>query len=137
MNRLFSLLNCKIEASLCIKKKTGRSSQSHKSPLFVLNLDPGELVEVLSRKEIFDTLDSSGRYQGLTFMPEMLKYCGKRFKVLKRVNKIIVEGVGKRRMRNTVILEGVTCDGEAHGGCQRTCLLLWKKVWLKRVQNDL
>jgi hypothetical protein len=137
MNRLFSLLNCRIKALRYIKKKTRRSSVSHKFPPVVLNLQPSELVEVLSRKEIFATLDSSGRYQGLPFMPEMLDYCGKRFRVLKRVNKIIVEGVGIRRMRNTVILGRVACDGKFHGGCRRTCLLLWKEIWLKRVQNDL
>jgi len=134
MNRLFSSVSYKIKASLCTKKKT--RSQSHKSPPVVLNLQPGEPVEVLSQKKISATLDNSGRCQGLSFMPEMLDYCGKKFRVLKRVDKIIVEGTGIRRMRNTVILESVTCDGKSHGGCRRTCLLLWKEAWLKRAQND-
>ena len=99
---------------------------------FVLNLRPGEIVEVRNESEILAMLDENGTLEGLPFIPEMRKFCRKRFKVLKRVKKIIVEGVGIRRMLNTVILEGVTCDGEAHGGCKRTCLLFWKEAWLKR-----
>lgn len=113
--------------------------KKHSKKIFVLNLCPGEIVEVHSEDEIFATLDENGTLEGLPFIPEMRKYCGKRYKVLKRVNKLIVEieGVGMRRMKNTVILEGVTCDGKAHGGCRRTCLLLWKEAWLKRARNDL
>jgi hypothetical protein len=99
----------------------------------ILNLKPGEIVEVMSEEEILSTLDSSGRYHGLGFMPEMRKFCGKRFKVLKRVDKMMIEGKGMRKLRPTVILEGVFCDGEAHGGCQRTCYCFWREGWLKRV----
>jgi hypothetical protein len=34
-------------------------------------------------------------------------------------------------MRNAVHLEGVRCDGSAHGGCQAGCLLFWKDAWLE------
>ena len=100
----------------------------------VLNLKPEEIVEVRSETEIVATLDGA-KYKGLSFMPEMLKFCGKKFKVLKRVEKYIVEGtVGKRvRMKNTVILDGAFCDGSWHGGCDRTCFALWREKWLKRV----
>lgn len=97
-----------------------------------LNLRPEEIVEVCSESEIFSTLDENGSLEGLPFTLEMRKYCGKRFKILKRVDKINVEGVGMRFAKNMVILEGVTCNGEAHGGCGRSCLLLWKEAWLKR-----
>jgi len=99
----------------------------------ILNLKPGEKVEVLSKKEILSTLDESGRYQRLGVMPEMFKFCGKKFKVLKRIDRMMVEGKGMRKIKNTVILEGVFCDGEAHGGCQRTCFICWREGWLKRV----
>jgi len=102
-----------------------------------LNLHPGEIVEVKSVPKILATLDENGTLEGLPFIPEMRKYCGKRFKVLKRVNKIIVEGIGIiRRIRRTVILKDVVCTGEFHGGCQRSCLLLWKEAWLKRVDSE-
>lgn len=99
----------------------------------VLDLSPGELVEVRSKKEILATLDENGTLDGLPFIDEMHKYCGSRLRVLKRVNKILVEGEAEmKRITNTVILAGAICDGQAHGGCQRTCPLLWKEAWLKR-----
>lgn len=98
-----------------------------------LNLKPGEFVEVKSEYEISSTLAHDGTLEGLMFMPEMRKYCGKRFRVLKRVDKVIIEGVGGlRRVKNVVILDGVICTGEHHGGCKKSCPLLWKEVWLKR-----
>ncbi len=43
----------------------------------MLDLKPGELVRVRSAQEIFATLDERGTLDGLPFMPEMLKYCGR------------------------------------------------------------
>jgi len=93
---------------------------------------PGEIVEVRSLSEILKTLDENGTLEGLPFMPEMSKYCGKEFRVSKRVNKLFVEGIGNRRIKNILILEGTTCDGQFHGGCARTCQILWKEAWLRR-----
>ena len=38
------------------------------------------------------------------------------------------------RMPDAVHLDGLRCDGSAHGGCQAGCLLYWKEAWLRRVQ---
>ena len=38
-------------------------------------------------------------------------------------------------MQNAVFLEGLRCDGSAHDGCQRSCLLFWKNAWLKPAAN--
>ncbi len=107
-------------------------------PSHVLNLRVGDVVEVRSEREILDTLDGNGTLEALPFMPEMLTYCRKRFKVYKRADKTCdtVEKTGLRRLKNTVHLEGLRCDGEAHGGCQAACLLFWKEAWLKRAQPD-
>lgn len=101
-----------------------------------LDLKTDEWVEVRSEKEIFDTLDSQGKLRGLRFTPEMTKFCGKRFRVYKRLDKILLETTGElRRIKTpTVILEGVFCDGTAHGGCDRSCFCFWREEWLKRVQ---
>jgi hypothetical protein len=103
-----------------------------------LNLQPEEIVEVRSAKEIFNTLDKDGKLRGLRFTPEMRKFCGKRFKVLKRLNKIIIETTGELRIIKTptVILEGVFCDGRAHGNCDRMCFCFWREAWLKRVKPE-
>ena len=90
----------------------------------------GDLVEVKSLSEILGTLDADGKLDGLLFMPEMAQYCGQRFRVYRRATKTCVEGAGVRRMERAVLLEGLRCDGAAHEGCQRACLLFWKEAWL-------
>lgn len=101
---------------------------------YILKLESGELVKVRSVSEIIATLDENRTLEGLPFMPEMLQYCGRKFKVLKPIHKIIVEGLGMRHIKNTVLLDGVLCNGKAHEGCQRMCTVLWKEAWLKRVR---
>lgn len=103
-----------------------------------LNLRPGELVEVRSEAEIFATLDAKGRLDAQPFMPEMLNFCGKRYRVYKRADKTCdtISCTGSRRMWNTVYLEDLRCDGSAHDGCQARCLVFWKEAWLKRVRSS-
>lgn len=104
-----------------------------------LNLRVGELVEVRSREEILQTLDEHGTLDSLPFMPEMLKFCGRRFRVYRRADKACdtVDWGVLRRMESSVHLERVRCDGGAHGGCEAGCLMYWKEAWLKRVpQGD-
>ncbi|MEQ1845230.1 MAG: hypothetical protein ABL983_06585 [Nitrospira sp.] len=97
------------------------------------NLHAGDLVEVLSVEEILATLDAAGTCESLPFMPEMLKFCGQRFHVFKRANKVCdtIDKTGFRRMQHTALLDGSRCDGVDHGGCQAGCMILWKEQWLK------
>ena len=99
-----------------------------------LDLRAGELVEILSRDEILATLDSRGELDSLPFMPEMEAWCGQRVRVYRRVDKIFdwITVSGLRRMSDTVILEGLRCDGCYHAGCQADCPTLWKEAWLRR-----
>ena len=53
------------------------------------------------------------------------------FSVHRRADKTCVEGIGDASLPNAVFLEGLRCDGSAHGGCQRGCLFFWKEAWLK------
>jgi predicted DNA-binding antitoxin AbrB/MazE fold protein len=103
-----------------------------------LNLRAGEVVEVRSQEEILGTLDRKGELEALPFMPEMLQFCGTRFRVHRRAIKLCdsINWTGMHRMENAVHLEGLRCDGQAHGGCQAGCLLSWKEAWLKRVEPD-
>lgn len=102
-----------------------------------LNLRVGDWVEVRSAREILATLDDTQSVDGLPFMPEMLQYCGRRFRVYKSAHRTAdtIELFTSRRMANAVFLEGLRCDGGAHGGCQAGCLLFWKHSWLKRVSD--
>ena len=102
------------------------------------SLRPGQLVEVRSAAEIFATLDKDGRIDGLPFMPEMLAFCGRTFRVSKRADKTcdtVNHTTGLRRLLDTVHLEATRCDGSAHGGCQAECLLFWKEVWLRPLDD--
>lgn len=106
-------------------------------PARSLGLHAGELVRVRSAEEILPTLDADGAVDGLPFMPEMLAYCGRQFRVFKSAHKTCdtITKTGIRRMRDAVHLEGLRCDGSDHGGCQAGCLLFWKEAWLERVDT--
>jgi hypothetical protein len=99
-----------------------------------LNLQAGEWVEVRSEEEVRSTLDPNGKNRGLGFMPEMWPLCGQRARVLRKVEKICLEEANRtvRSMRNTVILEGLFCQGNGIG-CDRACFYFWRECWLKRV----
>jgi len=102
----------------------------------VLGLQPGELVEVKSVEEIMATLDGNRRYKGLRWMTGMRKYCGKQYRVYKRLERIMLESNGElRNMKNTVLLENVVCDGFEFGRCDRACFHFWREGWLRRVNE--
>jgi hypothetical protein len=91
------------------------------------------MAEVRSLPEILATLDDRGCLDGLPFMPEMAAYCGHRFEVQRRVDKVweYAHGTGVRRVRGAVLLTTLRCDGQSHGGCQAACQLIWKEAWLR------
>jgi len=101
-------------------------------------LRPGDVIEVKSAAEILETLDGAASVDAMPFMPEMAQFAGKRLTVSRRVEKICDTVSGgppnSRRMRDTVLLEDLRCDGSAHGGCQAKCRLYWKESWLRRVE---
>ena len=99
-------------------------------------LQKGQWVEVRSAAEIAATLDASGALDGLPFMPEMAALVGRRFRVHRRADRTCVEGFGLRRLDGVVLLEAARCDGSAHDGCQRHCLMFWKEAWLRPSEAD-
>jgi hypothetical protein len=105
-----------------------------KTETLSLDLQPGEWVEKKSRSEIEETLDVSGKNKGLLFTPPMLPYCGKRYRVANRLQKMILEENGRMiQLKDTVVLEGVTCQA---WGCQRSNLQFWREIWLRRVEPE-
>ena len=96
----------------------------------------GDVVEVRSKEEILATLDERGCVEELPFMPEMLRFCGRRFRVRAVAHKACDTAHKtrkNRRLRTAVHLDDLRCDGSAHGGCEASCTLFWKDVWLKPV----
>ena len=104
----------------------------------LLNLRAGEMVEVRPPEEIFATLDQSGKLDAMPFMPEMLQFCGKRYRVFRRADKTCdnIKPWNMRRVKNAVHLENSRCDGRSHADCDAGCLLFWHEAWLKRVDPD-
>jgi hypothetical protein len=100
-----------------------------------VSLRVGEWVRVRSEAEILATLDERGCLDSLPFTPQMVDYCGKRFRVSKSAHKLCdtVHGTGARRMSDAVLLDDLRCDGAAYGGCEMECLIFWKEAWLDRV----
>jgi hypothetical protein len=104
-----------------------------------MEIKAGDLVEVRSREEVLATLDEQGCLDGLPFMPEMLPFCGRRFRVQAVAHKTCdtVFNRGGLRVRNALHLEELRCDGSAHGGCQASCLLFWKTSWVRKISERL
>jgi hypothetical protein len=108
-----------------------------------MKIRPNDLIEVKTQDEILETLDAEGTLDLLPFMPEMIEFCGKRFRVSKRALKTCVSGSGPSTMRGfkndgVFTLDGLRCSGAAHDGCQKECTIFWHEEWLRRVeQSDL
>jgi hypothetical protein len=115
-----------------------RESGNNKKAVSRLNLRPGDWIEVKPFDEIFATLNAEGMHRGLVFTKEMMQYCGRKFKVFKKLEKIVLESTGEMRIMKTptVILENCFCHGEAHGNCDRTCFCFWREVWLRRTSSS-
>jgi hypothetical protein len=98
----------------------------------------GDLVEVRTPAEILATLDDHGALDRLPFMPEMAAFCGQRFVVDRRTEKICdtIQYTGSRRIHDAVLLGDLRCSGASHEGCQAECRLFWKEAWLRKVTAD-
>jgi hypothetical protein len=107
-----------------------------KTPRQTLDLRPGELVRVKRLEEIVATLDANNANRGMSFDGEMVRYCGREARVLRRVERIIDEQSGKMlRFKNPcIVLEDVTCVGAYHRQCPRGIYPYWREIWLERVE---
>jgi hypothetical protein len=85
--------------------------------------------------EIAATLDRRGRRDGMPVMPEMERFAGKRFAVLRQVEDAGVELPSyKTPAADFFALDGVRCSGAAlgtQGPCHRNCAVLWHRDWLE------
>ena len=81
----------------------------------------GDFVEE-DADEIVQTLNAEGSSDHLPFMPEILEFCGRRFRVSRRAWTLCFSGPGSSREfrnDNVVTLDDVRCSGAAHDGCQK------------------
>lgn len=110
------------------------------TPVESLNLKAGDCVVVKPMESITKTLNESAHNRGLWFSPDMRLLCGRKQRVEKKIEKIIVDGTGEmRQLRNTVFLEGsyCGCPHAAFGGCPRREYVYWREIWLRRVPGSL
>ena len=116
----------------------GRVAAGTKTPVQVLNLQPGELVRVKDHASILETVDVNGRNRGLSFSAEMVPYCGGTYRVLDRVDRILDEKTGRmlRMKQACIILDQVVCRGRFNKHmifCPRATYSYWREIWLERV----
>ncbi len=105
-----------------------------RTPSRTLNLHPGDFVKVRSAWRILKSLDHRGRNRGLRFTPEMFRYCGKKYRVLARMERRINERDGQlvEFGNSCVLLENAVCHGQRMF-CTRTEYHYWREIWLDRV----
>lgn len=130
------------------RRKTGRRPEPHVRGRCesgtpeerIPDLEPGDWVRVKSKNEIERTLDRGGRNRGLLFDVEMVPYCGRTFRVLEKVERIIDEPTGAMRTlpNDCWILEGVVCSGKLSRNrlfCTRRIYPFWREIWLEKVDG--
>ncbi len=101
------------------------------------DLWPGDIVRVRQLMDILGTLDGRGSCRGCGFAAPMARFCGREFPVLKKVERHFDQARGRMLTgKGVYLLAEVCCDGSAFpaaGGCDRSCLHLWRHEWLEPV----
>jgi hypothetical protein len=121
-------------------RRRGNIPDGDPTPVVKLDLEPGELVRIRPYNEILKTLNQSNRNRGLFFDAEEVPYCGKTYRVLKRVERIINDRTGKMQEMKTpcVILDSVICESrysECRLLCPRSIYPYWREIWLERAES--
>jgi hypothetical protein len=119
-------------------RTTGAIPEGQPTPAAALNLQPGEIVRVKSHEEILKTVTIDGMNRGMSWDAEMVPYCGKTYRVLKRVTQIVNEKTGEMQRMKTpcIILDSVVCQSRYSGCrmfCPRSIYSYWREIWLERV----
>ena len=71
----------------------------------------------------------------------MVPYCGKTYRVVKRVSKLINERTGKMQEMKApcIILGSAVCQAKYSGCrtfCPRSLYPFWREIWLERVEPE-
>lgn len=119
--------------------RAGRISPGTRTPTLHLDLQVGELVRIRDYGEILDTVDEQLVNRGMSFHPEMVPYCGRTFRVHRRVRTIVNERTGKlTELKNPcLVLDGADCIGRYTRplNCPRGSPPYWREIWLERVEE--
>lgn len=103
------------------------------SMYWILRFECMSYIYVKKFDEIAGSLDHNDSFRGVQFMPEMIKYCGTRQKILAPVKRVKSDKKGFTDklgyLRDVYLLENIFCDGEYHHKCGRKCRMLWHQEW--------
>ena len=132
---------CWIWGGTMFPRTSGRLPKGKPTPTTTLSLQPGELVRIKSHEEILETVDEESKNRGMYWDAELVPYCGKTYRVLSRVSRLIDEKTSKMiEMKNPcIILDSVVCQArysQCRMFCPREMYPYWREVWLKRVGSD-
>ncbi len=121
--------------------KVGLIPAGQTTPTETLNLARGEWVEVKSHEEIRRTTTEHNFNRGMRYDPEMVQFCGRSFKVDRRVERLIDERTGKMLPVKSpcIVLDGVVCSGDYSQRrlfCPRAIQPYFREMWLRRVSPD-
>ncbi|HEY1308731.1 MAG TPA: hypothetical protein VGF24_34545 [Vicinamibacterales bacterium] len=121
-------------------RRHGTLPLGSKTPVSALDLQPGEWVRVKDRDSILATCDEGDFNRGMKFDAELVPYCGGRYRVLKRVTKILNEKTGVMQHMKTpcIILDSVVCQArysECRLFCPRAVYSYWREIWLERDES--
>ena len=121
--------------------RRGLIPRGQPTPVDTLHLTAGERVEVKSLEEILPTLSDNVRNRGMRFDPEMAQFCGQRFSIDRRVDRIIDERTGTMltMMTPCIVLDGAVCSSEYSAGrvfCPRQLEPYFREIWLRRISTD-
>ena len=102
-----------------------------------LDLAVGEWVKIRPAEEILATLDDERKNRGLVFEEEMLRHCGKTYRVVARLSRIIDEKSGRmiKLTNDCIALDSLTCrglDNRKRLFCPRGPFFYWRESWLER-----
>jgi hypothetical protein len=122
-------------------RRHGNIPAGERTPAMELNLQAGDRVRVKDYAAILATCDQEDKNRGMKFDAEMVPYCGRTYRVLRRVTRIINEKSGQMQEMKTpcILLDGVVCQArysECRLFCPRSIFPYWREIWLERVEEE-
>lgn len=129
----------RISGSVPYPYRKGKLPNKSRTPTTDLGIRPGEFVRIKTYDEVLQTVTEDLSNRGMNFAPEMVQYCGKSFRVSRRLSRIMNERTGHiLELKNQcLVLEGAGCP--AHFArpllCPRGMSPYWREIWLERVDK--
>jgi hypothetical protein len=90
-------------------------------------------ARVRDAADIANGLDLFGRRDGLTFMPEMKAFAGRRLPIASKLERVFELDRWVTPRAPIYLLDGAHCAGAVcgeDGPCDRACTLMWHADWL-------